>query len=459
MGGQDNRALNRLIMRVLRRAENAGVEHLARTFVPVDPLSAMLDSPEHHILYGRRGTGKTHLLKYLAEARRAEGDVSIYLDLRQVGSSGGLYSDSREPVTVRATHLLVDVIEAVHTTLYESILSTSMYDEILDDLVPSLDAIADAASRVKVVGQTEKQTIVAETESDDSNTALDVAIAPKPEIKAALKAGRKRERRLEEQSRVSGSEVPHVLFGTLGRAFTSLLAAFKGRRLWLLLDEWSSIPIDLQPLLADLIRRSFFPVSGVSVKIGTIERLSAFRVDGAGGDYVGIDLGADTAASLDLDDFLIFKSDRAHALAFFGELLYRHVSVLMSDLGYEFSISSAPAFVQTAFASHAFSELVKAAQGVPRDALNIAGLAAAAANTRPITIANVHAAARDFYVRDKHGKISQKADGLLSHIVHECTERGGRELLLRRYGESDSPLIQTLYDNRLLNRVRQIITL
>jgi hypothetical protein len=48
------------------------------------------------------------------------------------------------------------------------------------------------------------------------------------------------------------------------------------KRVWILLDEWSVIPADLQPYLADLLRRSVFPVAAISVKIAAIEKRSSF---------------------------------------------------------------------------------------------------------------------------------------------------------------------------------------
>jgi len=178
---------------------------------------------------------------------------------------------------------------------------------------------------------------------------------------------------------------------------------------------------------------------------------------GRGTEYIGIDLGADTAASLDLDDFLVFRADRSHALNFFSQLLYQHLVVLMSELGYEFVIKTAAEFRSICFADHAFDELVSASEGVPRDALNVAGLAAAIATDKPIIVRNIQIAARDYFLRDKEGKISDKAQGLLNRIVRNCVERETRVLILRRPYESDSYLIQALYDNRLIHRIEQSV--
>ncbi|MGH9810349.1 MAG: hypothetical protein ACRD9W_24395, partial [Terriglobia bacterium] len=73
-------AVNEAFMRFQRRAEAADARKLQETFVDVGPLMTVLSSTDHQIMYGRRGTGKTHALSFLAERRRAAGDLPIYLD-------------------------------------------------------------------------------------------------------------------------------------------------------------------------------------------------------------------------------------------------------------------------------------------------------------------------------------------------------------------------------------------
>jgi hypothetical protein len=68
--------------------------------------------------------------------------------------------------------------------------------------------------------------------------------------------------------------------------------------------------------------------------------------------------------------------------------------------------ADATAFVAEFFRRNAFAELTCAEDGVPRDAINVAALAAQRANDNPIGVADVRHAARDWYLRDKHTAIS-----------------------------------------------------
>src|SRR3954453_22922447 len=72
-GAMVTAALNDLLVRVARRAENAPAGVLREAFVPVPSLLAQLESSEHQILFGRRGTGKTHLRGHLQDQRGDAG--------------------------------------------------------------------------------------------------------------------------------------------------------------------------------------------------------------------------------------------------------------------------------------------------------------------------------------------------------------------------------------------------
>ncbi|MDB4916645.1 MAG: hypothetical protein JWM95_4289, partial [Gemmatimonadetes bacterium] len=100
-----------------KRAEMNDPKALTETFVDAGPLFTLLSSVDHQILYGRRGTGKTHALKYLAETVRSKGDIAIYVDMRVLGSTGGILSDPSISLRERGTRLLVDVLAEVTDAL------------------------------------------------------------------------------------------------------------------------------------------------------------------------------------------------------------------------------------------------------------------------------------------------------------------------------------------------------
>ena len=90
-----NTHFNQALLAIPRRAESVDRHTLARIFVVAGSLSTMLHSADHQVLYGRRGTGKTHALLYLTDLVEHSGDIAVCLDLRTTGSASGLYADQQ----------------------------------------------------------------------------------------------------------------------------------------------------------------------------------------------------------------------------------------------------------------------------------------------------------------------------------------------------------------------------
>jgi hypothetical protein len=111
--------IHECLIRIEKRAERAGEDKLTETFVDVAPLLASVSTSDHQVIFGRRGTGKTHILKHLHDTARTNGNISLYLDLRSIGSNGSIYNDRAKTHAQRATPLLLDVLQAVQDALLE----------------------------------------------------------------------------------------------------------------------------------------------------------------------------------------------------------------------------------------------------------------------------------------------------------------------------------------------------
>lgn len=458
-----HRELNELLLRVSRRAENASSAVLREAFVPVPALLAQLECAEHQVLFGRRGTGKTHLWRQLRDWKASAGALAVYLDLRQVGMVGDAFSARRDDFAELATGLLVDVIEQFHTQVYEAAL-TERWSDHLDRMSDALDALADAATQIRVVGETEVERQQEVSATSRRGAAFDLSVGRDPRASWRADSARERSKRSVESRTDRGREAHHVLLGPLSAAFRALAEAVRPEPVWLLVDEWSALPLELQPLLADLLRRTVCATRGIVVKISAIHGRSQFGADDRTRGLVGLELGADTAATLDLDDFLLFRNDTAATLAFHSTLLHRHLTAMSGRVGTvdgpaQQAIAASrpsPQVTSALFASHSsFQMLVANAEGVPRDLLQIAGLAAGLAQENPIGQAHVATATRNYFLRDKDALVPHSCRGVLKQLLAQAMRRRSRIIPLRRDGESDDETIQQLYDARVIHRVRQ----
>lgn len=447
-------------MRLSKRAESQDKSKLVQTFVDVGPLLALLSRVDHQIIYGRRGTGKTHAITYLAEKRRDAGDCVIYLDLRTVGSTGGIFGDTQIPLSERATRLLADTLLVFHDGLTDFF---ALHSESLNfaECAPILDGFAAAAAEIGVCGTVEQQHTNKSSDEGGTSSKTSIGIGRKNsgllfEDKDFEKSSEEKQEKLIEK----GDFRHRVHFGTIVKALEKLTRILGKRRVWLLLDEWSSIPQELQPFLADLLRRCVFPVSNCTVQIAAIEQRSTFKLPSTSGDYVGIEVGADASADLNFDDFMVFEHDAARATQFFQELLFNHVSAIEGvSLG---GIGDADSFIREAFTQKmVFTEFVRSAEGVPRDAMNIVSLAAQKALTVPISAHHLRTAARDWYQRDKEAAVRSNplAHELLHWIIVQVIgSRHARAFLVRSRSDMSHSLIESLFDSRVLHILKRNIS-
>ena len=236
-------------------------------------------------------------------ARRAI--LPIYIDLRRIGSSTGIFSDETIPMAERGTRLLRDILTSIHQQFLDFAIDGD--DLNLSVIGSTLDAFIDAATHVEIVGgDSTEQSKSSQSATNTSKADGAVTLSKTPSLTGQFAASQGLTIAEENTKGMAGKLRHRVNFGAIGQTAARIVDAMKPHRVWILLDEWSAIPLDIQPYVADLIRRCLLPIPRTSVKIAAIEQRSQFKIGGEQGDYIGIELGADISASLNLDDFMVF---------------------------------------------------------------------------------------------------------------------------------------------------------
>ncbi len=453
-------SLNQAIIRLNRRADQVPTEVLVRTFVDMGGVMARLESPNHQIVFGRRGTGKTHVLKYLCAAASTGGKFAAYIDLSHLGSNGGLYSDSREPLAFRGTTLLVDVLMALHEQLMTYLLEHGeqfLTDEQFGSAGDLIDRLGNEATAVRVVGEQEREAFAGSTGTTEGSVDLSLGFGSSgPSLSAA--ASHRDSKQQEAHARVleRGTSQHHLVFSGITDVIERIVRMLPGNRILIVVDEWTEIPPDLQPLLADMLKRVLFRIPGVGVKIGAISERSSFQ-QVSNGVAIGLEVGADAFIDLDLDEFMVFGNDQNQAREFFAQLLFNHVNAEMQAMGSGdvSATHSLAEFMRRAFTQvTALEELVQACEGVPRDAINIAILAASRARQNQISVPHVGQAARAWYQNDKQRNVMSRARAydLLNWIVDKVIGvKKARGFLLKQGPHPSRRLIDELFDARVLH--------
>ena len=449
------RAINVAALRLTKRAENNQL-NLVDSFVDIGAVLPILQTVESQVLFGRRGTGKTHVLSYLNQLVSQEGKCSVMLDMRLIGSTGGIYADPNITLQERATRLLSDTLGAIHEKILETIIESDSEAYDLSILGPLLDRFVEASTEVVIEGEVTQEVGGEYNASQQVSAGFNVSPGGAEPLGMNLGANRGESATSSYRNAISGNARLRVHFGALGQASRNLVARLPGRELWVILDEWSEVPLDLQPFLADLLRRTLFPIPGVAVKIAAIGQRSNFRVvDGAAG-YIGIEIGADAAPGINLDEFLVFDNEAEAAKNFFKELVFRHLKAVgVTNFDAEYPISDR--LINDMFTqANAFDEFVRSSEGVPRDAINILGMAAQRAGDGKISVPDVRVAAKNWYLRGKQQAVSsrQQAMELLNWIIDEVIQhRQARAFLVP--SDLKDELLDFLYDARVLHITKE----
>jgi hypothetical protein len=449
--------LARAVASILQRSEKQqDLQKLVGTFVDVGILP-QVDNINNQIIYGRRGTGKTHILKVLAsKLRENSGNVVAYIDARTLGSSNQ-FTDESVPLKLRCLTLFRDIFVEIHAALLGYIVYQQ--DQNAHAALGALDELSrvmlEPVKRYSTEGLVTRDLGKA---NDGSSSALSLSTTDGAKLSVEGSSGRSTESERTATFRVQ--EEDKVIFPDLVNSLDSVLTK-AGATLYVLLDEWSSVPMDLQPYLAEFVRRGFLPLANVVFKIGSLEYRSNFSIRQANGSIVGFELGADISTAVDIDDYYVYDRNADRIANAFADMLYKHLSIDLPDnyLAGTYNIRSGADLASRMFTSRiAFEELVRASEGVARDLINIFNKAFFDAQKRGLTNIEKRAileASRQWFEQDKEDSLDDELRAVLKRIVEEVIgHRRARSFMLARELERNSK-IQRLFDARVLHLMQR----
>ena len=150
--------LQRAFINFSLRAEKYSDEMVVDTFVDSAPMMDLLSNTNSQVVYGRRGTGKTHALKFVADLVAKRGETPVYMDLRSIGSNTSIYNDYSRSLSERSTQLINDVLQSILAALYPLAVAALDTAPHAGEVAIRLDDFQGAISSVKIKGPVENET-------------------------------------------------------------------------------------------------------------------------------------------------------------------------------------------------------------------------------------------------------------------------------------------------------------
>jgi len=388
----------------LRAEKQTDWTRLAEVFVSSD-LFDRVQSPNSQFVLGRRGTGKTHLLRMFQQDVINHGDLGLYVDCTSLGS--GYSGADLDPEVVGQKYFI------------------ALLNQLGTDLL-------DAALRMELADEDRQNTVISKL-ADGLVPAMKVLNGP-------------------GQSMFNYRQIADAL--------RLALRDLDVDRTCIILDEWARIPLPAQPHLAEYIKRSVLSVPEVCLKILAVNYQCKFAIAQNGG-RIGLERGADVPDAIDMDKYLVYDEKREFVTCFFAQLLYNHLGV---TLGWDLSAGKSQKeshLIKSLFTQQkTFVELVRAAEGNCRDFLCVFSRAyfehfRQSSASKTISIDNVVAAATSWFETEKAGNVyaDKTSRETLTYLVNNVLKGYKSRTFLVESSKAENPRLVGLLNERVLHRL------
>lgn len=317
----------------LRASPSAGLK-----FVDSRHQRARLSSKQNHVIFGRRGAGKTTLVNSIRDSGTA---VYIYLNLED-------YKDITFPNII--IHVLVEMFGALGARVEESYDWYQFWEGSKRRLKKKL---LQKASRLRsYLHQPDEETQeVSEREAYQEKVQGSVQ---KYSLAASGSETQGRAREVKRELPKSKIDYLRIELTEYKRLIDAVSQVLGERPIFLVLDDFYFIQKETQPEFVDYFHR-LTKGTLLFLKVATIKHRSKLyrRRDGK---YIGVELSHD-----------IFEVDMDYMLDDFDELQSFMRQLLVNAI----EVAGARVSVEELFAGEGFSQLCLASGGVPRDFLSL----------------------------------------------------------------------------------------
>ena len=436
------------------RAENIQSASYLDLYVGDDALDN-INNINNQVIYGRRGSGKTHLLKALQE--KINGDfpghrkIAIYTDARKILPHSEQNTLSPEQV---ALLLFKNIIQQIINAFSDNVRAIfgrsdiiSLRNDPLDD-----DARGTLSEVLKIINLEIHGTSIRRL-SEISITHEEMnKMGGKALLSSNPHASIEKSKEFKNQS--TTTEASFISIFDIARNLEKLVEWLDIERVICLIDEWSEIPNSAQKHLAELIKKAFI-ASKFSFKIAAIPNRTDLGSK-TGEKFYGLEDGGDIFG-YQLDNRYVFEVDKQKTRNFFNQLLQRHINAISAEITTKLLGKRLPEnFINLFFTNKALGEILIASAGIPRDFINTfihSYDQFKNSNSKHISVKNVRVATSGWYETDKKKQVDEHPTekSLLQAIVQEIVVEKNSSHFMIGEQHSANPHIQSLIDFRVLH--------
>ncbi|MBN1301823.1 MAG: hypothetical protein JW995_11470 [Melioribacteraceae bacterium] len=442
----------------------------------------------NHLVCGRRGSGKTHLLGALKETINNDtlsNQLAIQISCVGIAGTPQNFIDESIPFSTakytrivftnflrKFTYELFPVVEEYVELKIKNRYSKSEYKRIKsqyeEELLKLLTIVENGYSQ-PVKGKLTEMT--QETSEVRKRGSADVEVGLRPNKGILLGGVSFGKDKISAEKKIILNEIESKMVIDLPQYRTQLkkiIELLKTDILFLLIDEWieldKNLNLDIQPYFAQLLKTVFFNSKNIAVKIATIWYYTNLYDRNVLEKSKGLELGEDIYLGIDLD--IEFLDSETKVVDFFKRILFKRFCYVMPELKeLEINGSISDFFIEELFDDNAnFELLVSASHGIPRDFLELflkcAGGIDFNFEESAITKKSIRDMAQKIYLLEKRNRLDKSSDSqkCWEHINSYMNNTQHRFFMIKNEEEKRSIHLRKLSDEEIIHPIHSSLS-
>lgn len=366
-----------------------------KSYVPVLPISSMLNT-NTQVLYGRNGTGKTHIFscvtEYCCNNYLQEKVVPIYIDMRKIGLTRISKEFTHEEIVLIFYKKIITQIFQQLNIFFENQSKHSLVKLFDKKFLTKSSLIKKSIKNIRKslsfnnIDESISTYVKKIREQYEQNENIKIS----PHVRIPSTIGKINIDGESKGSSLRGEDIELVIKGmhsidieNIVAEIENILEVLESKSMMVMIDEWSQIALPLQPLLAEMFRKSLCTSNKISLKFAGLKYVTKFstNVDNIP-QRIGLQAGIDITELADLNRIFTYDIDHGAVKVYLTlimlhhlieEIFYKlkeakpeisHLRMLNKDL-YTFVVKSIFENEKT------YDYIIKASEGNPRDFLSI----------------------------------------------------------------------------------------
>ncbi len=453
------------------------------SFVPIVDFNN-LSASNTQIIYGRNGTGKTHLLKafcrYCKNNYTKNKILPVYIDFKELQLGPVLPEIEVHDLIIRFYKLFIRKIIEHLKVFSDEVITVSLLDKIFkgdnqkkkNEISINFDKLESLINLSEIEELTQEYVREIEVGKEGSSkisgqTILSGSVSlikQKAEMSSKIDLSAEELEKQKETLSIVYKGLAVLDYNQIRSELENVIEKCGARTIIILIDEWSSVNLSIQPLLAEMIQKTIGISNKIFLKIVALKFFTNTSLAIDSSQRIGLQIGIDLSQLVDLDQLLNMTANEQAMKDFLTLVAFNHICLEIPRLK-TVRIDKFESFLcsQIFENDNAYHEIIRASEGNPRDFLSILSNCCSILTFRRKSKINEKDSikvAMNFFTENKTPEIqnSQEANLLFTQIFQRVVQNKQKLFLVSSNGSIIDDRLRELWHYRFVHIVSENYT-